>query len=176
MESEIIAVAFGADGPEVVRHAAACPRCGLLMSQFRKIADRLAEPTHDAPASLLKTVKAMALPKAVRRARLLSLTFAGSGARSAQADTLVAVIDAEGSQVQLLYRQSKAGWEVRGRLESPGWTIVRGGKRVRLDRDGGFVLRTKGLSETDFTLQGPAGSVFVPAADEWTEDDSPGSR
>lgn len=174
MEGEIIALAFGTDAPAAAQHAAVCPRCGLLLSQFRKIADRLAEPAFNAPASLVETVKAMTLPQFTPRARLLSLVFAGSGARSASSDTLVAVVDADGTTLQIMYRRVSAGWEVRSRLQGGEWAVFRGGKRIRLDPEGGFVIRAKGLADTDFTLKGPDTSILVPPATEWTENDTTG--
>jgi hypothetical protein len=163
MWERVVDLAEGRSDADAERHVASCASCASKLESLREIM-RLGDLRFfDAPAALVDSVKGM-MP-APRRLPLMRSTLAWSGARAVAEDFQLVVGEGE-EQIRLMYAHAGDGWEVMGRLPATDWEIARDGETIALDSDGRFTFTAKNLAETDFTLTGPAGELYVPAAEE----------
>lgn len=160
----IVQLAEGTDDADARAHLESCEECRTKFGQLQEILAVRGARFFDAPSRLVADVKA-AIPRRERRvATLLQSTLAWSGARAITEDFQVVVGQAE-NRTRLMYSRSEDRWEVLGRMPSSNWVALRDGQRLS-SGDGTFSFQAATLSDTDVTLIGPEGEVYVPSAEE----------
>ncbi len=155
--------------PDVQSHVESCADCAMKLEQFRTIFKAAAVPILNAPAHLVRSVKAIqSEQRNVVTAKLFGSSLTLANARSTVADFQL-VVGTEEHKLRLMYSRTGGKWQVTGRAPNEKWKVSRS---RNVDAQGGFVFQADSLETTDFSLTLGDEEIQIPSAQELLDGNS----
>lgn len=168
--ADLVELAHGEDRQEAALHVADCAACGTLLHHYREILGVSHEKWHYPPAGAVANAISI-FPAAPRRlAALVGHTFGLAGARRSAAEAFQLRFEDEGVTVRAAYEPTAGGWTVMGRTDAHA--VFHQGEALPV-HEGRFQFDAATLEETEFEIDGPHGTIVIPAAAQ-VIDDEPG--
>lgn len=132
--------------------------------QFRVMGELLKSGIYDAPSEVLSRAKSI-VPTRVRKSLSVSIvanTFGLAGARMETGQETQVLLMADGIPVRLMYGKIPTGWQVRGRIESSGWTAECAGVEVDCEADGLFTFEIAEGQSSEVFMRSPNSQFLIP--------------
>lgn len=168
--ADLVELAHGEDRQEAASHAADCASCGILLHHYREILGVAQEKWHYPSAGVVANAISI-FPAAPRRvAALAGHTFGFAGARRSAAEAFQLRFEDEGVAVRVAYEPTAGGWTLMGRTDAQA--VYHLGEAVPVN-EGRFQFDVATLEDSEFEIDGPKGTIVIPAATQ-VIDDEPG--